>query len=96
MSEAVIVATARSPVDRANNGSLRDVRPDDLAAHPSSKTIDLAAEECIQVAARRLYDAEFALHVARQAKVDTWIAAAYDRLHEAVVNHRLAQAACAS
>jgi acetyl-CoA C-acetyltransferase len=32
MSEAVIVSTARSPIGRAFKGSLRDVRPDDLAA----------------------------------------------------------------
>jgi len=32
MPEAVIVATARSPIGRANKGSLKDVRPDDLAA----------------------------------------------------------------
>ncbi|MGN9808026.1 acetyl-CoA C-acetyltransferase [Micromonospora sp. BQ11] len=30
--DAVIVATARSPIGRAHKGSLRDVRPDDLAA----------------------------------------------------------------
>jgi acetyl-CoA C-acetyltransferase len=32
MSEAVITATARSPIGRATKGSLRDARPDDLAA----------------------------------------------------------------
>ena len=32
MPEAVIVATARSPIGRANKGSLVDVRPDDLTA----------------------------------------------------------------
>jgi acetyl-CoA C-acetyltransferase len=32
MPEAVIVATARSPIGRAVKGSLREVRPDDLAA----------------------------------------------------------------
>ena len=31
MPEAVIVATARSPIGRANKGSLVDVRPDDLS-----------------------------------------------------------------
>ena len=31
MPEAVIVATARSPIGRAGKGSLREVRPDDLA-----------------------------------------------------------------
>ncbi|HYM49842.1 MAG TPA: acetyl-CoA C-acetyltransferase [Candidatus Limnocylindrales bacterium] len=33
MPEAVIVAYGRSPIGRANKGSLVDVRPDDLAAH---------------------------------------------------------------
>ena len=32
MPEAVIVSTARSPIGRANKGSLRDMRPDDLTA----------------------------------------------------------------
>ena len=32
MPEAVIVAAARSPIGRANKGSLKDLRPDDLAA----------------------------------------------------------------
>jgi acetyl-CoA C-acetyltransferase len=32
MPEAVIVATARSPIGRANKGSLVDLRPDDLSA----------------------------------------------------------------
>ncbi len=30
MTEAVIVSTARSPIGRANKGSLKDMRPDDL------------------------------------------------------------------
>ena len=33
MPEAVIVAAARSPIGRANKGSLKDLRPDDLTAH---------------------------------------------------------------
>ena len=32
MPEAVIVSTARSPIGRANKGSLKDMRPDDLSA----------------------------------------------------------------
>ena len=32
MAEAVIVATARSPIGRANKGSLVDLRPDDMSA----------------------------------------------------------------
>ena len=31
MTEAVIVSTARSPIGRAVKGSLKDMRPDDLA-----------------------------------------------------------------
>ncbi|MGH9170999.1 MAG: acetyl-CoA C-acetyltransferase [Acidimicrobiales bacterium] len=33
MPEAVIVATARTPIGRAFKGTLKEVRPDDLAAH---------------------------------------------------------------
>ncbi|HEY7948574.1 MAG TPA: beta-ketoacyl synthase N-terminal-like domain-containing protein, partial [Acidimicrobiales bacterium] len=33
MPEAVIVATGRTPIGRANKGSLVTCRPDDLAAH---------------------------------------------------------------
>ena len=32
MPEAVIVSAARSPIGRANKGSLKDMRPDDLTA----------------------------------------------------------------
>jgi acetyl-CoA C-acetyltransferase len=32
MPEAVIVASARSPIGRAFKGSLKDLRPDDLTA----------------------------------------------------------------
>src|SRR5262245_55300446 len=32
VSEAVIVATARSPIGRAHKGSMVSIRPDDLAA----------------------------------------------------------------
>src|SRR5918995_6578598 len=32
MPEAVIVSAARSPIGRANKGSLKDLRPDDLTA----------------------------------------------------------------
>src|SRR4051794_28248756 len=33
MPEAVIVATARSPIGRAAKGSMTTIRPDDLTAH---------------------------------------------------------------
>ena len=40
MPEAVIVATARSPIGRAYKGSLVDVRPDDLAAATIRAALD--------------------------------------------------------
>ena len=41
----------------------------------------------VSAAARRLYDAEVTLHIARQTGVYAWIGAAYDRLHEAIADH---------
>ena len=46
----------------------------------------------LEVAGRRLYDAETALHAARQTHVDAWIAAAGDRLHDAVSAYLAARA----
>ena len=40
MAEAVIVATARSPIGRAFKGSLKDLRPDDLAATIIKSALD--------------------------------------------------------
>jgi acetyl-CoA C-acetyltransferase len=40
MPEAVIVATARSPIGRAFKGSLRELRPDDLAATIVAAALD--------------------------------------------------------
>jgi acetyl-CoA C-acetyltransferase len=40
MSEAVIVSTARSPIGRAFKGSLKDERPDDLAAAMVTAALD--------------------------------------------------------
>ena len=44
MPEAVIVAAARSPIGRAYKGSLRDVRPDDLAATIVSAALEQVPE----------------------------------------------------
>ncbi len=40
MPEAVIVSVARSPIGRANKGSLKDVRPDDLVAQIIRAALD--------------------------------------------------------
>ncbi len=40
MPEAVIVATARTPIGRAMKGSLKDCRPDDLSAHIIGAVLD--------------------------------------------------------
>src|SRR4051812_26170186 len=39
MHEAVIVSTARTPIGRANKGSLASLRPDDLAAFAVSAAL---------------------------------------------------------
>lgn len=44
MPEAVIVATARSPIGRAGKGSLVDVRPDDLTARMVRAALDKVPE----------------------------------------------------
>ena len=44
MPEAVIVATARSPIGRAGKGSLRELRPDDLAATAVSAALEKVPE----------------------------------------------------
>jgi hypothetical protein len=46
--------------------------------------------ELVGAAAARMYAAELALHTARQAGVDSWIAAAYETLHRAIAEHRSA------
>src|SRR5690349_18791928 len=53
MADAVIVATARSPIGRAAKGSLVDARPDDLAAFAVKAALDkvpeLPREEIVDV-----------------------------------------------
>ncbi|MEV7428476.1 acetyl-CoA C-acetyltransferase [Nocardioides sp. NPDC092400] len=44
MPEAVIVSAARSPIGRANKGSLKDIRPDDLAAQVVKAALDKIPE----------------------------------------------------
>ncbi|MGH3740130.1 MAG: acetyl-CoA C-acyltransferase, partial [Micromonosporaceae bacterium] len=44
MSEAVIVATARSPIGRAHKGSLKDIRPDELTASVIRAALDKVPE----------------------------------------------------
>lgn len=57
------------------------------AAGPTHRT---SLEQRVGDAARHLYEAEVALHIARQSGIDAWIAAAYDRLHPAVVEYETA------
>ena len=45
------------------------------------------------VAAGRVHEAELALHAARSAGVDAWVAAAYDHLHIAMLEYLAAIAA---
>ena len=48
------------------------------------------------VAARALYRAELAVHDAHESRVDAWIRAANDHLHEAMVQYLAAAAALSS
>jgi hypothetical protein len=59
----------------------------------STSTIADQAQTHLANTARRLYDAEVALHIARQSNVDAWIRAAGDQLHEAVLAHSTAMLA---
>jgi len=60
-----------------------------VTEHLTSTRTDSAR---VAAAAQHLYEAECALHTAHQSHVDAWIAAASDRLHEAVVEHLAAEA----
>jgi hypothetical protein len=55
-------------------------------ADQAGKTRTVPAET-----ARRLYEAEWALHCAQQTGIDAWIAAASDHLHETVREYLLAR-----
>ena len=55
--------------------------------------IERGTADAINRTAEEVYDAECALHAARQTHVDAWIAAAGDRLHEALVRYLAAIAA---
>jgi hypothetical protein len=50
----------------------------------TATTISQPPNGPVDVAARRLYCAELALHDAHTSHEDAWIAAAADRLHEAI------------
>jgi hypothetical protein len=56
----------------------------DVAAS-SPAAVDASARAA--AAEQHMYDAEVALHAARMADVDSWVAAAYDRLHAAIAEH---------
>jgi hypothetical protein len=47
-------------------------------------------------AVAHLYDAECALHAARQSHVDAWISAASDKLHQAILELDAAAASTVS
>jgi hypothetical protein len=44
----------------------------------------------LAVAAAHMYAAEITLHAARQAGVDSWVVAAYAKLHDAIAEHTAA------
>lgn len=60
-------------------------------AGQADTTHDRSAQTARAETARRLYEAEWALHCAHQTGIDAWIAAASDHLHEAVRDYLLAR-----
>ena len=52
-----------------------------------AKPADHQNEDRAAAAARHLVEAELALHDAHQSHVEAWIAAAGDKLHQAVLDH---------
>jgi hypothetical protein len=58
---------------------------DDVTVATADPGTAASVEVC--TAERCLYDAEVALHIAHQTHVDAWIAAAAERLHDAIVAH---------
>jgi hypothetical protein len=69
------------------------MRPN-IRTHTSVRTVATMNRD-VDAAARRLYDAEVALHAAHASQVDAWIAAAADRLHDAIAAHLTAVASAA-
>lgn len=64
----------------------------EVAVTTTPGTESAAAARDRSARASHLYDAECALHAARQTHVDAWIAVAAERLHEAVVGYLAAVA----
>jgi len=60
-----------------------------IAATTSGST---HAEDRVSNAGLHLYEADFALHIARQSGIDAWVGAAYDKLHQAVLAYDAALA----
>ena len=87
MPEAVIVSTARSPIGRAFKGSLKDVRPDDLAAAVIAATLAKVPElDPADIDDLYLGCAEpWGEHGANMARVVA-VLAGYDRLPGSTVN----------
>jgi hypothetical protein len=63
-----------------------------IAADRVDAPCDLSLQASRADTGRKLYEAEWALHCAHQTGVDAWIAAASDRLHEAVSEYLSARA----
>jgi hypothetical protein len=56
-------------------------------SHGIAKPADHQNEDPPAAAARHLFEAELALHDAHQSHLEAWVAAASDKLHQAVVGY---------
>jgi WhiB family transcriptional regulator, redox-sensing transcriptional regulator len=68
-------------------------REHNMSTKPTS-TPERTTERRVHTAATRLYEAECALHAAHQSRVDAWIDAASQKLHDAVAEYLAAVAGC--
>ena len=59
-------------------------------APPTEPATSLTEPWSREDAVQKMYDAEVALHCARQSHVEVWIEAAYRRLHEAIEAYAVA------
>ncbi len=81
MPEAVIVATARSPIGRANKGSLVSMRPDDLAVAVLAGMDHLPGTTVNRYCSSSLQTTRMAFHAIKAGEGDVFISAGVEPRH---------------
>jgi hypothetical protein len=85
ISTEELLLSGLQPCDHQTSDEVSAAVRASILAHTSSgETSAAPVVDRLRAAAGRVYDAEFALHHARQSHVDAWVTAAADKLHLAV------------